>query len=346
MPSHDRTLISYILFFIFLWVVGYLLFVKLPAVTLILIISYMIEEMLYPAVMLFARRKIPLIISAFMVVLLFFSVLTILFILVIPEIANQILIIQHELPSLFSETLKFINFIYGKFSNLFGNIPQGKELLDSSVIQLRNWASGMALSSFTKILSGVEEIISMVLIPFFVFLIMLYKDRYKTSFKEFVSSIFGEKYYKVFQDINDMVLEYLKGLLIVIIIIGATISIGLYFLNVKFALLIGVFSGISFVIPYIGSIASTAVAVAVSYIQYHSVGVPIEVLIFYLVVHLIGGNMLIPFFFSKQLRIDPLTTLVAILVSGGLFGIWGIIIAIPLLGIVLILYRNLLVLLQ
>ncbi len=344
--NHDRTLISYILFFLFLWAVGYLFFVKLLAVSLVIGIAYMLEEMLYPTVMLLVRRKIPLIVSAFVIVLIFFSILVVLFIMIIPAIVQQVLIVQNEIPSLFSEALKFINATYSRFSHLFGNVPQGRELLDSMLLQFRDWASGLALSSVTQILTGVEKVMSLILIPFFVFLIMLYKDRYKTSFKEFVTRIFGEKYYTVFQDINDMILEYLKGLLIVVVIIGSIITVGLYLLNVKFALLIGIFSGISFIVPYIGSAASIIVAVIVSYVQYHSVGVPIEVLIFYLAVHLIGGNMLIPFFFSKQLRVDPLTTLIAILVSGGLFGIWGIIIAIPLLGIVLILYRSLLMLLR
>gem|GEM_PF-1803585 len=346
MQTTERTLISYLFFFLFLGAVGYLFFVKLLPVTIILAVSYIIEEMLHPMVMILNRKKIPFFISSLVVVLVSFTVFGLLFVWIIPLVFHQISIFQSNIPDIVNEVFGFLNSTYKKFSAYFGNIPQGKELLDASVNHLRIWASGLALSSFGGIITGVGEILSMILLPFLVLLMLLYRDTYQSFFKEFIVQIFGEKYYKVFQDIGSMVFEYLKGILIVIVIIGIVISSGLYLMKINFSLLIGIFSGISFVVPYVGSVVSIAVAVMVSYLQYHSLGVSLEVFIFYAIVHFIGGNILIPLLFSRQLRVDPLSTLIAILIAGGLFGVWGIIAAVPLFGVIIILYRNLLVLLK
>ncbi len=346
MQTTERTLISYLFFFLFLGAVGYLFFVKLLPITVILIAAYIIEEILYSPVSFLARKKVPFFLAALLCVLIAFSIFGLLFVWLIPLIFHQISIFQHNIPDIVNGTFKFLDSTYKKFSTYFGGIPQGKELLDASVTHLRIWASGLALSSFSGIITGVGEILSMILLPFLVLLMILYRETYQKFFKEFIKQIFGEKYHKVFQDISSMIFEYLKGILIVIIIIGIVTSLGLYFMKINFSLLIGIFSGISFIVPYVGSAVSIAVAVIVSYLQYHSFGVPLEVLIFYLIVHFIGGNILIPLLFSRQLRVDPLSTLVAILIAGGLFGVWGIIVAVPLFGIIIILYRNLLVLLK
>jgi len=95
MQTTERTLISYLFFFLFLGVVGYLFFVKLLPITVILIAAYIIEEILYPPVLFLVRKKVPFFLAALLLVLVAFSIFGLLFVWFIPLIFHQISIFQH-----------------------------------------------------------------------------------------------------------------------------------------------------------------------------------------------------------------------------------------------------------
>jgi predicted PurR-regulated permease PerM len=121
---------------------------------------------------------------------------------------------------------------------------------------------------------------------------------------------------------------YVRGVLIAMVLIGVFTGLGLGVLGVPYALLLGVLAGLTEAIPYIGPWLSGAVAVIVSLVTVDPLKA-VEVLVLFLLVQQLEGNLVQPLVMSRSVHLDPLLVLVAILIGSELLGLMGAVLAVP-----------------
>lgn len=133
--------------------------------------------------------------------------------------------------------------------------------------------------------------------------------------------------------------RWLQGQLFLSLIIGAMVYLGLYFLGIKFALILAVLAGIFELFPYIGSVIAAVPAVILGFLQSPLLG--LWVIIFYLIVHQVEGHIISPLVIGKVVGLNPIVVIIALLIGGKLGGAFGIILAVPLAAVFAEILRDL-----
>ncbi|HEV2745597.1 MAG TPA: AI-2E family transporter [Rubrobacter sp.] len=130
--------------------------------------------------------------------------------------------------------------------------------------------------------------------------------------------------------------RYLSGLLLDLFIQGAVSALVLYLIGVPYAIALGAWVFLTGIIPYagawLGAIPAVAVALTVSPTA------TILTLVAFLVIQQVEGNYLMPRIHGKALHIHPVLILLAVIVGGGLAGLLGVLLAVPILAVVRVLY--------
>ncbi len=338
--SRHSGLFEYIIFLIFLGVGVYLLFFKLTFVTIVVFLSYLISEVSYPLENMF-EKLVPRWLTGLFVLSVIMGGMIVVFIIAVPILINQLSGLEKQIPAFINGVNKELNDIYNYIGAKFGHNREIYTITSGALLSIKGYLVSFAVNSFAGLLKGVSAIFAFLLIPVISFFMILYRDRYRSVVHEVILTVLGEDYLAVFKDIHNVIVGYIVGLLILMVVVSVLSIIGLYIVGVDYALLFGVFGGAMYIIPYIGAILSFIPPLIVAFAVHHSLLMGVEILGVLLFIHFISGNIIAPYIYSKQLELDPLAVLLAILFFGKLLGIWGVILSVPLLGIIVVSYDKL-----
>jgi predicted PurR-regulated permease PerM len=126
---------------------------------------------------------------------------------------------------------------------------------------------------------------------------------------------------------------YIRGVLLLALLIGVLVGAGLAVLGVPYAVLLGVLAFFMEFIPVLGVFISGAAAVVIAIVHFQEVLRPLLVLAYFIIVHVIEGDVIGPRIMGKAVGIHPATGLIALVAGTELFGIWGALFAAPLAGL-------------
>jgi len=185
----------------------------------------------------------------------------------------------------------------------------------------------------SQVPSVVGLLIYLVLVPISVFFFL--KDR--EQLMGFMLSLLpGERdlLNSVGAEMNQQLANYVRGKFTEIIIVGSVTFVVFEFLGLNYAALLGFVVGISVLVPYIGAAVVTVPVALVAVIQFGWTWELSWVIIWYLIIQTLDGNVLVPLLFSEANDLHPIAIITAVLVFGGLWGFWGVFFAIPLATLV------------
>lgn len=143
------------------------------------------------------------------------------------------------------------------------------------------------------------------------------------------------------QKIYTVIQNYLLGLLKVIAIIGTLNSIGLWALGIESPLFFGFLGGMLVIIPYIGILIGSALPVVVALVTKDSYWYAVGVMGVFLFVHILEGNVITPYVVGSKVSINPLVAVFSLLLFGKLWGLSGLILALPVTAICKIIFDTL-----
>jgi putative permease len=185
---------------------------------------------------------------------------------------------------------------------------------------------GFGLSSIPGVFTFA---IYMVLIPLMVFFFL--KDR-----DELIEWVFGflpkerPALDRIGRDMNRKIANYVRGKGIEITIIGAASYIAFISFGLNYTALLALLVGLSVIVPYIGAFLVTIPVVLVAFFQFGLSGDFYWIVALYCFIQLLDGNVLVPLLFSEAVNLHPVAIIIAVLIFGGLWGVWGVFFAIPL----------------
>jgi putative permease len=189
----------------------------------------------------------------------------------------------------------------------------------------------------TKGLSSIPSVLAAmvyaILIPLMVFFFL--KDR--DELIGWVAGFLPEKrplLDRIWEELNLQFANYARGKGIEILIVGSLSYVVFALFGLNYAALLALLVGLSVVVPYIGATLVTLPVVMVAYFQF---GVSPDfywVVGAYMVIQALDGNVLVPLLFSEAVDLHPIAIVIAVLFFGGLWGLWGVFLAIPLATLV------------
>ena len=144
---------------------------------------------------------------------------------------------------------------------------------------------------------------------------------------------------KIWSDLNTQLFGYIRGKALEMIIVGSVTSIVFWMLGVNYSLILGILVGLSVLIPLFGAILVTIPVIAIGLFQW---GLDIQFLIFiicYFVIQILDGNILFPVLMGNEVNLHPVLIILAILVFGGIWGFWGLLLAVPIATLIRAVYK-------
>lgn len=247
----------------------------------------------------------------------------------IGDIANDWGAIQTNLSIHFDTIQKFIS------SNFNLNNVEQKVLIDNASKNVLE--SGKNIIG-TSLVSVSDVILNMTLIPIYIFLFLLYR----TLFITFLSKLFQPEYHEKLQDIlfhiKVSVQSYIVGLLIEMVIVSSLTTVGFMIIGVKYAVVLGLITGLLNLIPYIGILFAGILSVIATLTASPDLTLIIGVLIIVIVVQLIDNNLIVPMIVGSKVQINAFVSIVGIIVGGVIAGFSGMFLAIPIIAIMKVIF--------
>jgi putative heme transporter len=190
---------------------------------------------------------------------------------------------------------------------------------------------GEFLSTFAEATKG--TLIFLGLLPIFIFFMLYYKEMYKTFLEKTFIKSHNSDIQIVIDRLEKVTQNYLVGLFTVIGIMAVLNAIGLLIIGLEYAIFFAVFASFLTIIPFVGSILGMLPAVLYAFLLGESLWLPVLVIIVFTFVQLIESSFLTPKIVGSRVSINPFVAIIVLLIGGKLWGIAGMILFIPLIGI-------------
>lgn len=308
--------------------VGFLLIYYLWSMLAPVIAGIVIAYLLEGIVGRLRKIKMPRLLAVTLVCLLFWAGLVVLFIGLLPILFGQIGQLIVDLP-------KMITVAKAQLATLPQNYPdfvtqQDIEQIFSFITQQLNVLGSRALSlSLASVKGVVAGLVYLILVPLLVFFFLKDKDK----ILNWLAGIMPRDRRltdAVLQDVNLQIANYVRGKVWEIFIVWGVSLVVFLALGLQYATLLSLLVGLSVLIPYIGATVMFLPVTLMAYFQWgwsphfgYVVGA-------YLIIQFLDGNLLAPLLMSEVINMHPVAVIVAVLVFGGLWGLWGLFFAIPL----------------
>ncbi|MBU1000217.1 AI-2E family transporter [Patescibacteria group bacterium] len=297
--SH-RTVIFTALFLLTLWIT-YLI----RDLLIILFVAVIFVSALSPLVKFFTKFRLPKVLS-----------ITITYIIIIAVLGGLVISIA---PPLIEQSTKLVVAAPGLLAQFFNITNFDKSVFSSELTFLSKNLFSITLSVFDNFLT----IIFLLVITFYM---LLEQDSLENRF----SSLFKgkeERIRKLIIKIEEKLGAWMRGQLVLTLIIGVLSYIGLTILNIPYALPLAMVAGIMEVVPVIGPIVSAlpAIFLALTISPVLSVGVTIM----YLLIQQLENHLIVPQVMKRAVGLNPLVVILAIAIGGKLLGISGALLAVP-----------------
>jgi predicted PurR-regulated permease PerM len=190
----------------------------------------------------------------------------------------------------------------------------------------------------TTLMSVTDTLLDITLIPIYTFLILLYR----THFILFLTKLFRKEHHSKLQEIlsqiKGSVQNYISGLIIEMIFVSILTSLGLYIIGVPYFMLLGIITGILNLIPYVGILIAGILTILSSLTGSPDLSIILGVIGVNVVVQIIDNNILVPVIINTKVQINAFVSIIGIIVGGGIAGIAGMFLAIPILAILKIIF--------
>lgn len=261
----------------------------------------------------------------------FVGFMTAIFVMAIPVIWKQSIGLVKELPEMMAHVKEYIYSIPQTYPNIDPQLIQGfMANFDGKLVDILESSLEQAMASLTNI---VAILIYLILVPLMVFFML--KDK-AVLFAGFNKLLPNERTLinQVGNEMNQQIINYIRGKMIEIFIVGGTTYIAFAIMDLRFAAVLGLLVGLSVLIPYIGAAVVTIPVAGVALFQFGLTPEFYYVMIAYGIIQALDGNLLVPLLFSEAVDLNPVYIIVAVLFFGGLWGFWGVFFAIPLASLV------------
>ena len=310
--------------FAVLWLFGDLLAPLLVA----LVMAYLLE---WPVSRL-QRLGLSRTLGTSLILLLFIALTVMAFLGLIPTLVSQGINLAKESPSMLAHAQDYVRTLPEQYPELI-NVTLVETIIDN--IRQRILAGGEQLvsASLSSLINVVAILIYAILVPLMVFFMLKDKQVLMGGLRRFLPRN-RTLVNRVWVEMNDQIINYIRGKVIEILIVGVATYIPFALMGLRYSVLLAVAVGFSVLIPYIGAVAVTVPVAMVALFQWGLTPDFAWLMVAYLVIQALDGNLLVPVLFSEAVNLHPVAIIIAVLVFGGLWGFWGVFFAIPLATLV------------
>ena len=304
----------------------------LKVVLVPLLFSIIFAVMLFPLCIRLEKWGASRGVAAFTAVFLTTAFLSFIFYILFTQVIN----FASQIPQITDHLSKMTNDLRDFMAKRFSmNKAVVGNKIQEQLSTLQNTGGDMLVNSVTKISA---LLINIFLIPLYIFFLLYYRH----FFIEFFYKVFysSEKTLidETLEKINHVVKGYLLGQFLDILIIGIANSIALYAIGIGYPVVLGFSISIFCIIPYLGMILGSLVALLTAFLTTHTGWQPATAFIVLWIIHIIDSNFVAPMVIGSKVSINPLMGIFMLFLFGELWGLPGLFLAFPITAILKVVF--------
>lgn len=249
----------------------------------------------------------------------------------ISDIASNTTKIEQQLNTKYQQAQQFI-------AEQLGISPQKQQQM---IQKQQQSSSGQMGTLITGFLAGLGSFLTnTLLVLVYIFLFIYFRYRLKGFIVRLVPEAQRDNALDVVSNAQKVAQKYLGGLAMMIVLLWVMYGIGFTIVGVKNALFFAIICGLLEIVPFVGNLTGTALTLTMSLVQGGGTNLVIGILVTYALVQFIQTYLIEPLVVGSEVSINPLFTIVGLVAGEILWGIPGMVLAIPLLGIAKIVFDH------
>jgi len=293
------------------------------------IIGLFITYLLHPLVARLYKIGIPRVLAILGIYVIFFGSIIYGLYRGLPILVEQLTELSDNLPFFMKQYRQWIDVIQDHAKNM----PEMVRFKIADLIEnMELYITDFIEKALDKIVGGFNNSVIILTIPFISFYMLKDVVWLKETAQKLTPNRFRSESITLVKDIDVSLGGYIRGQLLVCLLVGAFSAFFFWMVGLKYPLVLGIIIGITNVIPYfgpiIGAIPAGIIALTISMKTF------IWVVVIIVILQFVEGNIISPYIFGKSLKMHPLFIIFALLVGGEIGGIIGLIIAVPILAII------------
>ncbi|MDD2900634.1 MAG: AI-2E family transporter [Desulfuromonadaceae bacterium] len=327
--------IAAILIFCLLAAAGYALQHTISCFLLSWVIAYLLDPLLVSA----ERRGLKRIYAMGLLYILL-GILTIFFLtFIVPALTISWNIFVLDLPTYIQQIKQVALEWKGRLPDRYGS-EEIQWLIDKvagNVDKAAEKAGSLAYSFGTSIFFNVFNI---ALSPILVFFMLYYKQTVIETLISWLPEDRRTQTIDIANEVNNSIGGYLRGQVMVSIIVALFSTIALFFLGIPHPIFCGAFAGAASILPFIGVIIATLPAIFFAWFKFQSVTMLWQTTFAFGIIYFVEGYVIKPLVFKEAMNLNPLVTIIMVMAFGEILGFWGILLALPIASAIKITWEH------
>lgn len=248
-----------------------------------------------------------------------------------------------------------------ELSSLSSDWPLFKTQMSASANKLQEWistkfhinadsqknyvndATGKLLDSGTVVVGATLVSLSgMLLFLVFTFIYTFLLLVYRSLIMKFFIAVFREEnaavVYDIVEQVQYIIRKYIVGLMLEMAIVAAAVSICFSIMGIKYAILLGIITGLFNLVPYIGIFTALAISTLITFATAATASKVVLVIVALVIIHLLDSNILLPLIVGSKVKINALVTLIGVILGEMIWGIPGMFLSIPVIAVMKIIF--------
>lgn len=311
-----------------------------------LFIAFALAYILNPTVELLHSKGIKRIYGIIIVFFLSLSICTAFAVFLAISISKELANVQLNLPAYVQHLYEITPSYIKEYLGI--ETPDKLSLqLNELFQQARNAAPDLLkplLQFLQKALSSTVSflltLLGYLIIPVYLFYLLCDFPQLKIFIESYIPERFKTIYDTRLTEIDVVLSGFVRGQLSVCAILALLYSIGLYFIGIDLAIAIGTLAGITFIIPYVGTIIGIVLSMIMALLKFNDILHPLLCLGWFSFIQLLEGTIITPKIVGNTVGLHPLIAIISLLIGGQLFGIAGMLLAVPITAVLQVFLRS------
>ncbi len=320
---------------------GWLVYLLAPVLTPFLIAA-LLAYVGNPLVVRLEQWRLPRTVAVVAVFLLIILLFLGLVLFLVPLLQRQVIGFAAKMPG-YLDWLQHT--LIPRLQGLLGSdLPLDLESVKQAVIanwqEVGDWLGIVATYAATSGLRLLTVLLNLILIPVVTFYLLLDWQRLLAGILKLIPPSLRRKVKQLARETDEVLGHFLRGQMLVMLVLAVIYSVGLWLLRIDLAVPIGLFAGLVSFVPYLGFISGVLAAGIAAYLQFHDATILLGVLAVFLAGQVLESLWLSPRLVGSRIGLHPVAVIFAVLAGGQLFGFFGILLALPAAAALMVWLRH------
>ena len=308
-------------------------------------VAFALAYLLDPLVDRMENWKLSRTLSVVSLMLVFFALILSACLLIFPLLKLQAESLTRNLPAYIDVVQNWLRPFLEKVAGLDQQkiqeiLNQGLARFGELPLKILSFATTFLWGSLSSLFNVILMLANVVIIPVVMFYLLRDFDSITEKLLALIPPRFKEKTIETVKEVDQVLASFVRGQLMVGLLMGVLYSIGLYLVGTPMSLFIGLVAGLANLIPYLGIIVGFLPAALLTYLQVQEWLPILWVMGVFGVVQMLEGMVITPRVLGDNIGLHPVAVIFAVLLGGELFGLVGIILGVPVVAVLNVLFRR------